>query len=189
MYGFRFSMYFYLSYNFMESKKGFKPSRQCSMCGYYLNGRAGVVCPKCFNACYVPVTCRFCNETTLVHETRKDRPDWHICPSCDQKKCMPMKCDQCEKISEIAIHTSYLKGSYTCHECRGKIQHKCKECNEDFWDYNRVKRKPICFNCRLKRYAPRSCIKCNEARYFHKLRKPGSCICHSCYKERKQSTE
>lgn len=170
-----------------------KRSRQCNQCGYYLNGRAGLVCSRCFNLSLVPVECKFCKEQTLIREGLADARDRHVCFKCDWEHRGDIKCSKCGEICKDALYPSQFNKEYNCKKCCGKELRKCRDCGCDFWGTKRTARAPLCNGCRLKNYAPAACIECKLPRYFHKLRKPETCICNSCHASKhdasKQSKE
>lgn len=165
------------------STKVRRPVKQCRQCGHYLNGRTGSVCGRCFNLSLVPVECKFCKEITLVREQHKDNEDLCVCNKCDWEHRSELKCDKCGEIGKDALYTSHFKKTYNCKTCCNKSLRKCVECSTEFYGTPKTARRPICYECRLNNYIPRLCIKCNQPKYFHKLRKPESCVCGKCFME------
>ena len=161
------------------------PVRCCRQCGYYLNRNKGSVCSKCFNASLVPVKCKFCGEQTLVHVLNADNENLCVCMKCNWENRSDLKCDTCGNMGKDAMYTSHYYSSYKCKTCCGKRLMKCAECSMEIYAPERVANYPLCLDCRLKNYAPQLCIGCNKPFYFHKFRRPDTCVCNLCYRKRK----
>ena len=159
------------------------PVKQCRQCGYYMNGRKGLYCSKCFNISLVPVKCKFCCEQTLINQKDIDNENLHVCMKCDWDNRSDLKCDTCGNIGKDALYTSHYRTSYKCKACCQKRLMKCAECSVEFYGPERIAKHPLCHECRLKNYVPRSCIRCSRPFYFHKLKRPETCICNACYKD------
>lgn len=166
-----------------------RTNKRCKQCGYHLNGRSGSVCSKCFNISFIQTDCKFCKEKTLIPDRYADNNELHVCCQCDWDHRSDLKCDKCGEIGKDALYTSHHRKYYNCKNCCRKTLTKCIECERDMYASPRNIRRPICMDCRLKNYVLGTCIKCNQQRYFHKLRKPESCICNVCFSESRRHTE
>jgi hypothetical protein len=152
----------------------------CYQCGCHLHNRTGAVCSKCFNASFVPVPCKLCNQMTLVKDREKNE---HItCFRCDINNPCTLTCNSCNQMINDAAYSSQFHETYKCKSCCNKSNATCKECGLTFWSYNGH---PLCKDCQLKNYRPLICIGCGYPKYFHKLRKPSTCICNRCYSTKK----
>ena len=162
----------------------FSPAKQCHQCGYYMNGRKGLYCSKCFNISLVPVKCKFCGEQTLVTQHDLDNENLHVCMKCDWDNRSDLKCDTCGNTGKDALYTSRFRETYKCKSCCQKQLMKCADCGVEFYGPKRIARHPLCHDCRLKNYVPQACIVCSHPFYFHKLKHAETCICNECYRKK-----
>ncbi len=166
----------------MNTHRG--PSKQCQQCGYYLNGRKGSVCSKCFNASLIPVKCKFCGEQTLVTEHAVDNENLCVCMKCNWDNRSDLKCDVCGNIGKDALYTSHHYSAYRCKTCGKRRLMKCAECSMEIYAPERIAKHPLCQDCRLKFYTPQPCVECQRPFYFHKYRRPDTCVCNTCYRKK-----
>lgn len=157
------------------------PVEQCYLCGYRLKGRKGIVCNRCFNAVFFMANCKFCGKRTLVSEKHIDNENVHVCMDCDWENRSDLKCDVCGNIGKDAMYSSHYYSKYTCKSCCHKTLLKCAECSIGFYGLKQSNNRDLCRECRLKHYIPHKCVTCNRLLYFHKFRRPGSCVCNTCY--------
>jgi hypothetical protein len=158
------------------------PVKQCQQCGCHIYGSRGSYCGKCFNVSLVPVKCRFCGEQTLITQRDFHNEHFHVCMKCDWDNCSNLKCDICGNIEEDAPYSKHYRSTYKCKACCRLQLMKCADCSTVFYGPKRIAARPLCHDCRLNNYAPRECVACSNQFYFHKLKRPKTCICNACYK-------